>query len=177
MGMMHGVLVPTCENMWGVLIFLRFPIMVGNAGLARSLAIVAFCFCIAFLTSLSVSAIATNSLPKRGGAYTMISRSLGAEIGLVVGVMYYFGVTMLAVLEAVGAAMVLLQIFPSIEDALDVIPLEPVAVVGVLLVISMGVLVYVGLSIVTKVSVLFIFVVLVRCFARTHMLTHIHGVG
>ena len=46
MGLLHGVLVPTCENMWGVLIFLRFPVMVGNAGLLRSLGIVVFCFTI-----------------------------------------------------------------------------------------------------------------------------------
>jgi len=160
MGMMHGVLVPTCENMWGVLIFLRFPVMVGNAGIIRTICIVVFCFTIAFLTSLSVSAIATNSVPKRGGAYTMISRSLGAEIGLVVGIMYYFGVTMLAVLEAVGAATVMLQIFPSLNDSLDVMPIAPVSTLGVLLVILMTVLVYVGLNIVTKVSVFFIFVVL-----------------
>jgi len=31
-GMLKGVLVPTCENMWGVLIFLRFYHIVGYAG-------------------------------------------------------------------------------------------------------------------------------------------------
>jgi hypothetical protein len=31
-GCFGGVFVPTCENMWGVLIFLRFYFVVGNAG-------------------------------------------------------------------------------------------------------------------------------------------------
>ena len=32
LGTISGVLVPTCENMWGVLIFLRFFFVVGHAG-------------------------------------------------------------------------------------------------------------------------------------------------
>ena len=34
LGMFKGVLVPTCENMWGVIIFLRFYTIVGYAGTA-----------------------------------------------------------------------------------------------------------------------------------------------
>ena len=32
-----GVFIPTCENMWGVLIFLRFNYVVGNAGIGFAL--------------------------------------------------------------------------------------------------------------------------------------------
>ena len=36
LGMFKGVLVPTCENMWGVIIFLRFYKIVGYGGLGPS---------------------------------------------------------------------------------------------------------------------------------------------
>lgn len=40
LGMFKGVLVPTCENMWGVIIFLRFYTIVGYAGLGVTIIIV-----------------------------------------------------------------------------------------------------------------------------------------
>ena len=55
LGMFKGVLVPTCENMWGVIIFLRFYVIVGNAGLGNSLLIVTLSFASAMLTALSLS--------------------------------------------------------------------------------------------------------------------------
>ena len=59
LGMFKGVLVPTCENMWGVIIFLRFYKIVGYGGLGYALLIVVLSFLVALLTSLSLSAIAT----------------------------------------------------------------------------------------------------------------------
>ena len=40
LGTMNGVFVPTCENMWGVLIFLRFNYIVGHAGVLEGWGIV-----------------------------------------------------------------------------------------------------------------------------------------
>jgi hypothetical protein len=42
---LSGVIVPTCENMWGVLIFLRFFYVVGHAGVGQALIIVCISFC------------------------------------------------------------------------------------------------------------------------------------
>ncbi|CAD7935813.1 unnamed protein product, partial [Amoebophrya sp. A25] len=49
-GAFAGVFVPTCENMWGVLIFLRFYLIVGNAGVSWALVAVFLSFSMAFLT-------------------------------------------------------------------------------------------------------------------------------
>jgi len=63
LGTLSGVVVPTCENMWGVLIFLRFFYVVGHAGVWQSLLIVFICFLSALFTVLSLSAMAGRLSP------------------------------------------------------------------------------------------------------------------
>jgi potassium/chloride transporter 4/5/6 len=100
----NGVAIPTCENMWGVLIFLRFYYIVGQSGIWEALLIVFISFVAALLTTISLSAIATSgSGLKNGGPYYMISRSLGPYIGVSIGIVYYFGITLLGILEILGA--------------------------------------------------------------------------
>ena len=73
LGTISGVLVPTCENMWGVLIFLRFFFVVGHAGVWQSLLIVFASFMSSFFTTMSLSAMATNGPVEAGGAYFILS--------------------------------------------------------------------------------------------------------
>jgi len=103
-GVFLGVFIPTCENMWGVLIFLRFHTIVGNAGLFQALCVVLLSFACAFCTTSSMSAtVSSGGLVSKGGPYYMISRALGPCVGASVGVMYWLAITMLAVLEVLGA--------------------------------------------------------------------------
>ena len=68
LGTFKGVFMPTCENMWGVIIFLRFYTIAGHAGLGYSLIIITLSFFVALLTGLSLSAIATcAALPSLAG--------------------------------------------------------------------------------------------------------------
>jgi potassium/chloride transporter 4/5/6 len=97
-------MIPTCENMWGVLIFLRFYYIVGNAGIGIAMLIVILSFTNACLTAISLSAIASSGgSVGRGGPYYMISRSIGAYTGISVGFVYFLGIVLLAVLEILGA--------------------------------------------------------------------------
>jgi amino acid transporter len=90
--------------MWGVIIFLRFYTIVGQSGIIEALTVVLISFIAAFLTTISLSAIASSgSGLKNGGPYYMISRSLGPYIGVSIGIVYYFGITLLGVLEVLGA--------------------------------------------------------------------------
>src|SRR5271167_3002351 len=59
-------------------------------------------YSINLLTVLSVSAIATNGKVKGGGAYYLISRSLGPEFGGSIGVVFYLGFVFNTGLNAVG---------------------------------------------------------------------------
>ena len=85
-GTFQGVFTPSILTIIGVVMYLRFGWMLGNVGLATSLAIVTVASSITFLTGLSISALATNMRMKGGGAYFMLSRSFGAEAGAAMGI-------------------------------------------------------------------------------------------
>ena len=84
-GTFMGVFVPCCQNILGVILFLRLGTIVGQAGVNMTLVVVGLCCLCTFMTSLSLSAIATNGAIKSGGPYYLISRALGPEFGGAVG--------------------------------------------------------------------------------------------
>ena len=100
LGTIKGVFVPTMQNILGVILFLRVPFIVGQAGILEGLAIVWLSCATTLLTSISMSAIATNGVPRGGGCYTMIKNALGAQFGGVTGTLLFlsntFGVAMCA---------------------------------------------------------------------------------
>lgn len=69
----------------GVIVYLRLGWMVGHIGLTGALSVITLGIGIAFLTVLSISAIATNMRVGGGGAYFIISRALGLEAGAAIG--------------------------------------------------------------------------------------------
>ena len=88
-GTFAGVFTPTLLTILGVIMYLRLPWVVGNAGLFGALAIVGLAVGITVATGLSLSSIATNTRIGAGGPYAIISKSLGFEIGGSVGVPLY----------------------------------------------------------------------------------------
>ena len=85
-GTFQGVFTPSILTIIGVVMYLRFGWMLGNVGLAAALFIVAIGNAITFLTGLSISALATNMRLKGGGAYFILSRTLGVEAGAALGI-------------------------------------------------------------------------------------------
>ena len=85
-GTFQGVFTPSILTIIGVVMYLRFGWVLGNVGIAGSLALVAIGSGITFLTGLSISTLATNMRMKGGGAYFMLSRSLGLESGAALGI-------------------------------------------------------------------------------------------
>jgi amino acid transporter len=81
-----GVFTPSILTILGVILFMRSGFVIGHAGVTQALIILAIGKSITILTSFSISAIATNTDVKGGGAYFLISRTLGPEFGGTIGV-------------------------------------------------------------------------------------------
>ncbi|XP_024400955.1 uncharacterized protein [Physcomitrium patens] len=154
LGTYSGVLIPTCENMWGVLIFLRFFYIVGSAGVWQTFIIVFVSFLCAMLTTMSLSAIATNGKIEQGGTYYLISRALGPKLGGAVGLLYYIGVVLLAVLEGLGSVEMLMFTFPQLNFV------SGNRIIGAIVLLILGVLVFFGIKFVSKLGLIFFAVVL-----------------
>lgn len=88
-GTLTGVFVPTLLTILGVIMYLRLGWVVGNAGLLGGTLILLLSVGITLSTGLSLSSIATNTRLEAGGPYSIISRSLGLEVGGSVGVPLY----------------------------------------------------------------------------------------
>ncbi|ODV96355.1 hypothetical protein PACTADRAFT_41471 [Pachysolen tannophilus NRRL Y-2460] len=102
LGTFGGVFLPTALNVLSILMFLRFGFVVGQMGILGSLLLLFMSYAIDLLTTLSISAIATNGTVRGGGAYYMISRSLGPEFGGSIGIVFYIGQILNSALNVVG---------------------------------------------------------------------------
>ena len=89
LGTFAGVFTPSILTILGIILFLRTGYVVGSAGLGRALVILALANLISVLTSVSLSAVATNLKVKGGGDYYLISRTLGLEFGGAIGIVLF----------------------------------------------------------------------------------------
>jgi amino acid transporter len=96
--------------------YLRFGWVVGNVGLWGTLAIVTLATSITFLTALSIASIATDQRIRAGGAYYMISRSLGIEPGGAIGIPLFFAQGLSVALYTVGFAESVSRAFPVLDE-------------------------------------------------------------
>jgi len=116
LGTFGGVYTPSILTILGVIMYLRFGWVVGNVGWGGTLLIVTLSTAITLLTSFSVSAIATDRVIRAGGAYYMISRSLGIETGGAVGIPLYFAQALSVALYTLGFAESLVWTFPDLNQ-------------------------------------------------------------
>ncbi len=110
-----GVFTPSVLTILGVIMYLRFGWVVGNAGITGTLTIVTLSTAITFLTALSIAEIATDKVVRVGGAYYMVSRSLGIETGGAVGIPLYFAQALSVALYTIGFADSLAAVFPVLD--------------------------------------------------------------
>lgn len=95
--------------------YLRFGWVIGNVGLLGTLAIVTLGTSITFLTALSIASIATNAPVKAGGAYFLISRSLGLEMGGAIGIPLFLAQAFSVALYIMGFSESMVAIFPVLD--------------------------------------------------------------
>ena len=88
---LSGVFVPTTLNVLSILMFIRFGFILGQGGVFGMLALLVGAYTINLVTTMSISAVASNGTVRGGGAYYLISRSLGPEFGGAIGLVSYMG--------------------------------------------------------------------------------------
>lgn len=114
-GTFGGVFTPCVLTILGVIMFLRFGQVVGQAGLVYALLIVVASKAITGLTALSLSAIATNTRVKGGGAYFLISRSLGVEFGGAIGLVFFVAQAISVAMYVIGFSEAFAGSFPALD--------------------------------------------------------------
>ena len=120
LGAFLGVFTPTILTILGVIMYLRFGWLVGHMGLHQILLIVIMANAITMITTLSFSSVATNIRVGVGGAYYIISRSLGLEIGGALGLPLFLSQAFSVTLYSFGLAEAMRFVWPNL-------PLQPTA--------------------------------------------------
>ena len=114
LGTFGGVFTPSLLTILGVILYLRLGWVVGSVGLLQALVIITISTLITFLTALSISTIATDRRVRIGGAYYMISRSLGVESGGAIGLPLYTALALSVALYTIGFAESFVAVFPQV---------------------------------------------------------------
>lgn len=117
-GTFGGVFTPSILTILGVVMYLRIGWVTGMVGLGGALIIVTVSHLITVATGLSVSSIATNRTVGVGGAYYIISRSLGAPVGAAIGIPLFLGQALSVTFYIVGFTEALTVIFPALPEKL-----------------------------------------------------------
>ncbi len=117
-GMFAGVFTPTVLTILGAIMYLRTGWVVGNAGLGGAIGIILLAHVITVSTGLAVSSIVTNTRVGAGGAFAIISQSLGLEVGGSVGIPLFLAQGISIALYVLAFTEAWLRIFPSHPEAL-----------------------------------------------------------
>ena len=143
-GTFSGVFTPSILTILGVIMYLRLPWIVGQAGFFTSVAIIVVAHIISISTGLSVSSIATDKRVKTGGTYFIISRSLGLPIGGTLGLALFVGLSFSVSLYLIGFAESFLGYFGIV--------VEPTAIriTGTIILIAVTVVSYISTNLAIK---------------------------
>ena len=143
-GTFSGVFTPSILTILGVIMYLRLPWIVGQAGFFTSVAIIFVAHIISISTGLSVSSIATDKRVKTGGTYFIISRSLGLPIGGTLGLALFVGLSFSVSLYLIGFAESFLGYFGIV--------VEPTAIriTGTIILIAVTVVSYISTNLAIK---------------------------
>jgi amino acid transporter len=137
-GAFGGVFTPSVLTILGVIMFLRYANVVGYAGLWGALYILLAAKMISLITGLSLSSISTNMQVKGGGAYFMISRSLGVEFGGVIAIFFYIAQAIAVSLYVVGFTEAIFSAFPGIGWSFQTVALITNAIVFIIVFVGAG---------------------------------------
>uniref|UniRef100_A0A8C5WE49 Solute carrier family 12 member 1 n=1 Tax=Leptobrachium leishanense TaxID=445787 RepID=A0A8C5WE49_9ANUR len=133
-GWIKGVLVRCMLNIWGVMLFIRLSWIVGQAGIGLGIVVICLSVVVTTLTGLSMSAICTNGVVRGGGAYYLISRSLGPEFGGSIGLIFAFANAVAVAMYVVGFSETVVDLL-KVNDAVMVDEVNDIRIIGAITVV------------------------------------------
>uniref|UniRef100_A0A8B9NIU8 Solute carrier family 12 member 1 n=1 Tax=Accipiter nisus TaxID=211598 RepID=A0A8B9NIU8_9AVES len=159
-GWVKGVLVRCMLNIWGVMLFIRLSWIVGQAGIGLGVIIILLATMVTSITGLSTSAIATNGFVRGGGAYYLISRSLGPEFGGSIGLIFAFANAVAVAMYVVGFAETVVELLKE-SDTLMVDESNDIRIIGTITVVCLLGISVAGMEWEAKAQVILLVVLLV----------------
>ncbi len=115
-GTFAGVFIPSILTIFGPIMFMRFGFVIGNVGVFGTFGILILAQIITLSTGFSLAAISTNTPVLEGGAYYLISRSLGAGFGGAIGLTLFLAQSLSVPFYIIGFTEALLSTFPSLHS-------------------------------------------------------------
>ncbi|XP_041465000.1 solute carrier family 12 member 3-like [Lytechinus variegatus] len=162
-GWIKGVLIRCVLNIWGVMLFLRLTWIVGQAGILYASVIILMSAVVTTLTTLSMSAICTNGEVKGGGAYYMISRSLGPEFGGSIGLIFSVANTIAVAMYVVGFSETVALLLKE-YDAQMVSLVNDVRIIGMITIVILLAILFIGMAWEAKVQLVLLVVLSIAIF-------------
>ena len=143
-GTFSGVFTPSILTILGVIMYLRFPSIIGQAGLINTIGIIVIAHIISITTSLSVASLSTDKPVKNGGTYFMISRSLGLPIGGTLGLALFIGLSFSVSLYLIGFAESFLQYWGFTNN------IQNIRIAGTIVLIAVTTITFISTSLAIK---------------------------
>uniref|UniRef100_A0AAQ4QJL8 Solute carrier family 12 member 1 n=1 Tax=Gasterosteus aculeatus aculeatus TaxID=481459 RepID=A0AAQ4QJL8_GASAC len=159
-GWIRGVLVRCMLNIWGVMLFIRLSWIFGQAGWGLGIVVIVLSCVVTTITGLSMSAICTNGVVRGGGAYYMISRSLGPEFGGSIGLIFAFANAVAVAMYVVGFAETVVELLKD-NDLLMVSEINDIRIVGCITVVLLLAISVAGMEWEAKAQILLLIILLV----------------
>ncbi|KAF1635401.1 Solute carrier family 12 member 1, partial [Eudyptes filholi] len=159
-GWVKGVLVRCMLNIWGVMLFIRLSWIVGQAGIGLGIIVIGLSVVVTTLTGISMSAICTNGVVRGGGAYYLISRSLGPEFGGSIGLIFAFANAVAVAMYVVGFAETVVELLKE-SDTLMVDESNDIRIIGTITVVCLLSISVAGMEWEAKAQVILLFVLLI----------------
>ncbi len=116
----RGVFLPTLLTILGAIMYLRTGWIVGHAGLGGAVLIILLAKVITISTALSIASMATNIRVQAGGAFSIISQSLGLEVSGSISAPFYLAQAIAVSLYVFAFTEGWQRIFPEHPEVLVV---------------------------------------------------------
>lgn len=140
------------------MLFLRLTWVTAQAGIGYALLIVLLSSCVTSLTSISMSAICTNGEVKGGGAYYMISRSLGPEFGGAIGLIFSIANAVAGAMYVVGFSETVRDLMLKYGVQITSNPINDVRIIGTITCFILLAIIFIGMAWESKAQIILLII-------------------